>query len=61
MSTIHLVGDRRLAYVKGAAEVARSATTLTPDEQAAALAAAAEMERSALPGARLRAPRAAGR
>jgi magnesium-transporting ATPase (P-type) len=47
MSTIHLVGDRRLAYVKGAAEVLVPRTTLPPDEQAAVLHAAAEMERSA--------------
>ena len=48
MSTIHLVGEHRLAYVKGAAEVLVPRTTLPPDEQAAVLAAAAEMERSAL-------------
>jgi P-type Ca2+ transporter type 2C len=48
MTTVHLVGDRRVAYVKGAAEVLIPRTTLRADEQAAALAAAEEMERSAL-------------
>ena len=36
MSTIHLVGEHRLAYVKGAAEVLVPQTTLPPDEQASA-------------------------
>jgi magnesium-transporting ATPase (P-type) len=48
MSTVHLLGDRRLAYVKGAAEVLIPRTTLSAGEQAAALGAAAEMEKSAL-------------
>jgi P-type Ca2+ transporter type 2C len=48
MTTVHLVGDRRLAYVKGAADVLIPRTTLPADEQAAAIAAATEMERSAL-------------
>jgi len=48
MTTVHLVGGRRIAYVKGAAEVIVPRTTLGSAEQAAALAAAEEMERSAL-------------
>ncbi len=48
MTTVHLVGGRRVAYVKGAAEVVVPLTTLGRDEQAVALAAAEEMERGAL-------------
>jgi magnesium-transporting ATPase (P-type) len=48
MTTVHLVGGRRVAYVKGAADVVVPRTTLAPAEQATALAAAEEMERGAL-------------
>jgi magnesium-transporting ATPase (P-type) len=48
MTTVHLAGGRRVAYVKGAAEVIVPRTTLAPGEQAQALAAAEEMERGAL-------------
>jgi magnesium-transporting ATPase (P-type) len=48
MSTVHLAGSDRIAYVKGAAEVVLPRTTLTLDEQAEAGAAAAAMERDAL-------------
>lgn len=48
MTTIHLAGGRRLAYVKGAAEVLVPLTTLGPEERREALAAAEAMERSAL-------------
>jgi P-type Ca2+ transporter type 2C len=48
MTTVHLVGGRRVAYVKGAAEVLVPRTTLPPGEQERALAAAEVMERSAL-------------
>jgi len=48
MTTVHLVGGRRVAYVKGAAEVVVPLTTLGGDGQAVALAAAEEMERGAL-------------
>jgi magnesium-transporting ATPase (P-type) len=48
MTTVHLVGGRRVAYVKGAADVVVPRTTLSPEEQQAALAAAEEMERAAL-------------
>ncbi|HLG10060.1 MAG TPA: cation-transporting P-type ATPase, partial [Gaiellaceae bacterium] len=48
MTTVHLVGGRRVAYVKGAAEVVVPRTTLGRDEQVRALAAAEEMERGAL-------------
>jgi magnesium-transporting ATPase (P-type) len=48
MTTIHLVGGARVAYVKGAADVIVARTTLGADEQRAALATAEEMERSAL-------------
>ncbi len=48
MTTIHLAGGRRIAYVKGAAEVLVPQTTLSLEEQRAALTAAEEMERGAL-------------
>ena len=48
MTTIHLGAGRRIAYVKGAAEVVIPQTTLGAGEQATALAAAEEMERGAL-------------
>jgi len=48
MTTVHLVGGRRVAYVKGAADVIVPRTTLAPEEQKAALAAAEKMERAAL-------------
>jgi magnesium-transporting ATPase (P-type) len=48
MTTVHLDGDRRLAYVKGAAEVVIPLTTSTPAERLEALDAAAAMERDAL-------------
>jgi len=48
MTTVHLVGGRRIAYVKGAAEVIVPRTTLDNDDQARVLAAAEEMERGAL-------------
>jgi P-type Ca2+ transporter type 2C len=48
MTTVHLVGDERVAYVKGAAEVMLPRTTLTAEAQAAAAQAGAAMERDAL-------------
>jgi magnesium-transporting ATPase (P-type) len=48
MTTIHLAGRGRVAYAKGAAEILVPLTTLDEKEQCAALAAAEEMERSAL-------------
>jgi magnesium-transporting ATPase (P-type) len=48
MSTIHLAGRERVAYVKGAAGEVIPRTTLAGEEQARALAAAEEMEREAL-------------
>jgi magnesium-transporting ATPase (P-type) len=48
MTTVHLAGGRRLAYVKGAPEVLLPRTTLGPGDQARALAVAEEMERGAL-------------
>ena len=48
MTTVHLVGGERVAYVKGAAEVILPRTTLTEEARAAALAAEAAMERDAL-------------
>jgi magnesium-transporting ATPase (P-type) len=48
MSTIHRVGEERVAYVKGAAEVVLPRCTLGDDERAAANAAAEAMERGAL-------------
>jgi magnesium-transporting ATPase (P-type) len=48
MTTVHLVGGRRIAYVKGAAEVIVPRTTLDNGDQARVLAAAEEMERGAL-------------
>jgi len=48
MTTIHLAADRRVAYVKGAAEIVIPRTTLSPNEQERASAAAEEMERGAL-------------
>ena len=48
MTTVHLVGEERIAYVKGAAEVLLPRTRLTDEEQVAASAAEAAMERDAL-------------
>jgi Ca2+-transporting ATPase len=48
MTTVHLVGGRRIAYVKGAAEVVVPRTTLGDADRARALSAAEEMERGAL-------------
>ncbi len=48
MTTLHVFGGRRIAYVKGAAEVIVPRTTLDAEAQATALAAAEAMERSAL-------------
>jgi magnesium-transporting ATPase (P-type) len=48
MTTVHLAGERRVAYVKGAAEVIVPRTTLGEDARAEALAAAAAMEDDAL-------------
>ncbi|HEX4747393.1 MAG TPA: cation-transporting P-type ATPase [Gaiellaceae bacterium] len=48
MTTVHLAAGRRVAYVKGAAEVVVGRTTLGLDEQSRALEAAEEMERGAL-------------
>jgi magnesium-transporting ATPase (P-type) len=48
MTTVHLFGGRRIAYVKGAAEVIVPRTGLDANAQQAALAAAEEMERNAL-------------
>jgi magnesium-transporting ATPase (P-type) len=44
MSTVHLSGDERLAYVKGAAEVVLPRTTLSAGARAEALAAAEALE-----------------
>jgi magnesium-transporting ATPase (P-type) len=48
MTTVHRVGDERIAYVKGATEVMLPLTTLSADEQSRVVAAEAEMERRAL-------------
>jgi magnesium-transporting ATPase (P-type) len=48
MTTVHLVGDVQVAYVKGAAEVVVPLTTLAEDECAEVLDAAGEMEAGAL-------------
>ena len=48
MTTVHLAGAHRVAYVKGAAEVVVPRTTLGVDDRRRALEAAGEMERSAL-------------
>ena len=48
MTTVHLVGGQRVAYVKGAAETIVPRTTLGSVEQARALEAAEQMERGAL-------------
>jgi magnesium-transporting ATPase (P-type) len=48
MTTVHLVGGERIAYVKGAAEVIVPRTTLSASGQWEALRAAAEMEKAAL-------------
>jgi magnesium-transporting ATPase (P-type) len=48
MTTVHLSGGRRIAYVKGAAEVVIARTTLDEAGRAEALAVAEEMERGAL-------------
>jgi magnesium-transporting ATPase (P-type) len=48
MTTVHLVGGRRVAYVKGAAESVLPLTTLTQAEREEVLEAAHAMERDAL-------------
>ena len=48
MTTVHLAGEDRIAYVKGAAEVILPRTTLTAAAQAEASSAAEAMERDAL-------------
>ena len=48
MTTVHLAGDDRIAYVKGAAEVILPRTTLSAEAQAEASSEAAAMERDAL-------------
>ena len=48
MTTIHLSGDRRIAYVKGAAEIILPRTTLSEDARREAAAAEASMEHDAL-------------
>jgi len=48
MTTIHLAGDERVAFVKGAASEIVPRSTLAPEEQARALGAAEAMEREAL-------------
>jgi len=48
MTSVHLVGGERVAYVKGAAEVVLPRTTLSDAERDRALAAEAAMERDAL-------------
>ena len=48
MTTVHLAGGERIAYVKGAAEVVLPRTTLSDDERARAMAAVGAMEADAL-------------
>ena len=48
MTTVHLVGGERIAYVKGAVEVLLPRTTLSDDERGRVLAAARTMEADAL-------------
>jgi magnesium-transporting ATPase (P-type) len=48
MTTVHLVDGRRVAYVKGAAEVILPRTTLSADAQAEVASAEAAMEHDAL-------------
>jgi magnesium-transporting ATPase (P-type) len=48
MSTVHLAGGERMAYVKGATEVVLPLTTLSDEQRAAVSAAAAAMEADAL-------------
>jgi magnesium-transporting ATPase (P-type) len=48
MTTVHLVGDERVAYVKGAAELILPRTTLSVQARAEAAAAEAAMEHDAL-------------
>jgi Ca2+-transporting ATPase len=48
MTTIHLVGGERIAYVKGAAEIILPRTILTEQARSEAAAAEAAMERDAL-------------
>jgi magnesium-transporting ATPase (P-type) len=48
MTTVHLVGDERVAYVKGAAELILPRTTLSVRARAEAAAAEAAMEHDAL-------------
>jgi magnesium-transporting ATPase (P-type) len=48
MTTVHLAGEKRVAYVKGAAEMLIARSELAPGEAARAHAAAEEMERDAL-------------
>jgi len=48
MTTVHLAGDERIAFVKGAAEEIIVRSTLAPAEMRRALTAAEEMEHAAL-------------
>jgi magnesium-transporting ATPase (P-type) len=48
MTTVHLIGDERVAYVKGAAELILPRTTMSAQARADAAAAEAAMERDAL-------------
>jgi Ca2+-transporting ATPase len=48
MTTVNIVGGRRVAYVKGAAEMILPRTTLAAEARAAVTAAEAEMEHDAL-------------
>ncbi len=48
MTTVHLVGGERIAYVKGAAEILLPRTTLPDAERARAMAAVGAMEADAL-------------
>jgi magnesium-transporting ATPase (P-type) len=48
MTTVHAIGDERVAYVKGAAELILPRTTLSPEAQAEVTAAEAAMEHDAL-------------
>jgi P-type Ca2+ transporter type 2C len=48
MTTVHLVGEERVAYIKGAAELILPRTTLSAEARAEAAAAEAALERDAL-------------
>ena len=48
MTTVHVVGDERVAYIKGAAELILPRTTLSAQARGEAAAAEATMERDAL-------------